>query len=162
MILDRIENARLYAGLGAPIVAALEYLTHLEPGSVMPGRHGIGGGPRIAQTTRNTEDLYALVSEYSTKPLAQGRWEAHRRYIDLHCVVQGTERIGYAPAELLRAEPYNEEKDIMWLRGEGQFATLGPGDFMILFPHDAHMPGIALDAPAPVKKVVVKIAVSGV
>ncbi len=43
--------------------------------------------------------------------------------------------------------------------GEGDFLALGPGDFMLLFPEDAHMPRIAVGAPAPVRKVVVKIAV---
>ncbi len=152
MILDRIENTHLYAGLGAPFVAALEYLKHIDPGSLTTGRHAIDG-----------ENVHALVSEYSTKPLAQGRWEAHRRYIDLQCVIQGAERIGHAPVDLLRAEPYDEQKDIMWLSGEGQFATLRPGDFMILFPCDAHMPGIAVDdSPAPVRKIVVKIAACAV
>ena len=39
-------------------------------------------------------------------------------------------------------------------------AALGPGDFMLLFPEDAHMPRIAVLAPENVRKVVVKIAVS--
>jgi beta-galactosidase beta subunit len=30
---------------------------------------------------------------------------------------------------------------------------------MLLFPEDAHMPGIAVGDPVPVKKVVLKIAV---
>jgi beta-galactosidase beta subunit len=30
---------------------------------------------------------------------------------------------------------------------------------MVLWPGEAHMPGMAVDAPGPVKKIVVKIAV---
>lgn len=33
------------------------------------------------------------------------------------------------------------------------------GDFMIMFPNDAHMPGMTVNNPVPVKKVVVKILV---
>ncbi len=151
MIVDHISQAGLYAALGRPIETALEYLRRTDLAALSPGRHVIEG-----------ENIYASVSEYTTKPPGAGRWEAHRRYIDLQYVVKGTERIGYAPVDLLRAEPYDGEKDVTWLSGEGQFVTLVPGDFMILFPSDAHMPGMAAGEPLPVKKVVVKIAVAGV
>jgi beta-galactosidase beta subunit len=35
----------------------------------------------------------------------------------------------------------------------------GDGTFVIYFPHDAHMPGLALEKPAGVVKVVVKVLV---
>jgi YhcH/YjgK/YiaL family protein len=38
--------------------------------------------------------------------------------------------------------------------------TVPAGWFVILFPEDAHMPCTALDTPAPVTKVVVKVRVS--
>ena len=55
---------------------------------------------------------------------------------------------------------YDEAKDLLPLSGEGDFLTLGPGDFMLLFPEDAHMPRIAVNVSEIVRKVVVKIAVS--
>jgi beta-galactosidase beta subunit len=36
--------------------------------------------------------------------------------------------------------------------------ALEPGRFIIVWPGDAHMPGMAEGSPAPVKKIVVKIA----
>ena len=39
--------------------------------------------------------IFALVQRYTTKPRTEGRWEAHRRHIDLQLVVRGAERIGY-------------------------------------------------------------------
>ncbi len=149
MIFDRITNAHIYAPLGRGIARALHYLEQTDLAALEPGRYEIEGA-----------SLYVVASEYSTKEPADGRWEAHRRYIDLQYVVRGTERIGHAMVDRLDAEPYDGQRDVMWLRGSGQFVTLEPGDFMILWPHDAHMPGIAPDSPAPVKKLVVKIAVS--
>jgi len=148
MIFDRLTNARIYAPLGHGIARALQYLEQTHLGALESGRHEIEGA-----------SLYVVASEYSTKEPADGRWEAHRRYIDLQYVVRGTERIGHAMVDQLEAGPYDEQKDVMSLSGSGQFVTLEAGDFMILWPHDAHMPGIALDSPAPVKKIVVKIAV---
>jgi biofilm protein TabA len=36
-------------------------------------------------------------------------------------------------------------------------ANAGEGTFLVFWPEDGHMPGIAVDAPAPVRKVVIKI-----
>jgi YhcH/YjgK/YiaL family protein len=100
-----------------------------------------------------------MSQEYNSKLPEQGKWEAHRRYIDLQYITVGTERIGYAHLSRLAQGDYNLEKDFLALTGTGDFVTLSAGDFMLLFPEDAHMPGMAVDAPIPVKKVVVKIAV---
>ena len=50
-------------------------------------------------------------------------------------------------------------KDFIKLEGEGEFLRLDAGTFVILAPQDAHMPGMAVDEPAPVKKVVVKVLI---
>ena len=44
------------------------------------------------------------------------------------------------------------------MTGQGDVVTLTGGTFALLFPHDAHMPRLALGAPEPVKKIVIKIA----
>jgi YhcH/YjgK/YiaL family protein len=100
------------------------------------------------------------VQQYQTKPLAEGKWESHRKYIDVQYVEEGVERIGWTPvAGLTVTEPYDEAKDIAFYQGDGDFVTVPAGSFVILFPDDAHMPGIAVDKPSPVKKVVVKVRV---
>jgi YhcH/YjgK/YiaL family protein len=103
-------------------------------------------------------DVRALVQRYTTKLAHEGRWEAHRTHIDLQFVLTGEEHIGVVPIGRLTAEPYDAEKDIMWLTGDGDRVTLRPGDFVLLWPEDAHMPAMAIDTPMPVLKVVIKIA----
>jgi YhcH/YjgK/YiaL family protein len=103
--------------------------------------------------------IFALVQRYTSKPVHEGRWESHRAYIDLQCVFEGIEQIGYAPLETLAAGSYDADRDLIWLEGQGEFVTMGTGRFMLLWPEDAHMPGIAAGSPAAVLKVVVKIAV---
>jgi biofilm protein TabA len=51
------------------------------------------------------------------------------------------------------------DRDFVPLAGDGDFLTLTAGDFMLLFPEDGHMPGIAVGAPRPVTKAVFKIGV---
>jgi YhcH/YjgK/YiaL family protein len=147
MLSDHLSRAHLYRLVHPRITRALDYLQQTDVATLTDGTYAIEG-----------DEIFAIVQRYVTKPLAQGRWEQHRRYIDLQLVVEGTERIGYAPASRLQAEPYDAARDLQWLDGHGDFLTLAAGEFVVLWPDDAHMPGIAVAAPAAVTKVVVKIA----
>jgi YhcH/YjgK/YiaL family protein len=100
-----------------------------------------------------------MVQEYNTKSKDEGKWEAHRRYIDLQYIVQGAENIGHANIHQLQQGEYDANKDFLPFDGDGNFFTLQSSYFVLLLPEDAHMPGLAVASPAPVKKVVVKIAV---
>lgn len=148
MIIDRIENARLYNTVHAAFERAFDYIHQINVDSIAAGRYEIDGG-----------NMYALVQQYNTKLKEQGFWEAHRRYIDLQYVVQGSEGMGYANIHHLRQGEYDKSMDFLPLYGEGDLVTLHSGSFVLLLPEDAHMPGMAIGSPALVKKIVVKIAV---
>lgn len=153
MIRDELKNAQLYEGLGAGIAAALRYLRATDLAALPAGKHEIAG-----------KDLIAIVEEYHSRTHAQCFWEAHRRHIDVQCVVRGAEKIGYANLGALNVtQPYNEEKDVMKLddpAGVGEFMTIRAGSFVILGPEDAHMPCLAVTEPAPTKKVVMKVRIA--
>ncbi len=147
MIIDRINNARLYYSVHKKFKHAFDYLEQIDINTIPAGRYEIDGG-----------NLYALVQEYNTKLKEQGKWEAHRRYIDLQYVVQGAEGIGYANINHLKQGEYDSSKDFLPLHGEGDLITVRSGSFVLLMPEDAHMPGMAVGASAPVKKIVIKIS----
>ena len=42
------------------------------------------------------DQVFALVRDNTTKPRAQGTWEAHRKYIDVQFLAAGVEEMGYA------------------------------------------------------------------
>ncbi len=149
MMIDQLANARQYEGLGPRIKQAFDFLRQTDLAALAPGIHELDG-----------RALYVNVQAFTTRPAAEGRWEAHRRYLDLHYVFEGCERIGYAPAGSLAPGAYDAESDFMLLAGEaGALLPVLSGSFMLLWPEEAHMPGLAVDDPAPVRKVVVKIAV---
>ena len=75
----------------------------------------------------------------------------------MQLVADGTERIGYAPIDTLLAEPDDRARDVLWLSGDGAVATIAAGHFALVWPEDAHMPGITAGAPSSVLKVVLKI-----
>jgi biofilm protein TabA len=148
MVKDLLTLCDRYRPLGPRFARAFDYALATDLASMPEGTYPIGG-----------DDVRALVQRYSTKPAAEGRWEAHRRHIDLQFVISGEEFVGVTSLDRLVAEPFDEDKDIMWLSGEGDRVTLRPGEFVLLWPEDAHMPSMAIDAPIPVVKVVIKIAV---
>jgi YhcH/YjgK/YiaL family protein len=149
MIIDRLEKASLYKGIHKGLAAAFDYLQKTDLGKVEPGTHEIEG-----------RKVYVMVQQYETKPMEKGRWEAHRKYIDVQYVHQGVERFGYANVLELKSGNYDEAKDFLSLEGEGKgdFFLVRQGTFVILFPQDGHMPGMAVSTPQPVKKFVVKVA----
>jgi YhcH/YjgK/YiaL family protein len=148
VVSDLLANAHLYTALGTRIAQGLQFLADTDLASLAPGKHEIDGNR-----------LFALVSDYTPKPPAEGRWEAHRRYLDLQYVVSGVERMGVAPTSRMTETDYQADRDLAWLEGEGDLLTFGAGQFMILWPGDAHMPGIDAGVPGTVRKVVVKIAI---
>lgn len=110
------------------------------------------------------KDSYAILQRYETKLPGTSKPEAHRKYIDVQYIVEGREDLGWCPLnpELKTDISYNDEKDIIFYQKliPSGSVLLEKGSFAVLYPYDVHRPCGAIDnTPAPVTKVVVKIAV---
>lgn len=153
MILDDVSRASLYFGLHPRLHTALAFLQSGRASSLPPGRHAVDG-----------DNVFALISDYDTKPEAESVWEAHQQHVDVQSVLSGEELMGVTPLESLERDPYDADRDILFARGRGEFVSLAPGRFIILFQHDAHMPGVAAPAPAlsRVRKLVIKVKMNAV
>lgn len=143
-----MSNLGLYRGITPRLDQAIEWLASLDPDSVKPGRVEIDG-----------ERLFMLCQEYETRPIDEGRWETHRRYLDIQSVVEGTETILYnTPDNLRESEPYDPETDKTRYVGDGMPVTVRAGSFLIAFPNDAHKACVyASEGPHRVKKIVIKV-----
>ncbi|GAB4369760.1 MAG: YhcH/YjgK/YiaL family protein [Spirochaetales bacterium] len=152
MIYDSFNNLNRYYGLIPDLNKTLKYLaTEKDVIKALPeGKHPIDGDRVIIQ-----------VMTYDTKDLAQARFEAHRKYIDIQFVLDGKEACYARSLEGLEAaEPFNDEKDVGFFRGEGgAFLPLEPGVFTVFFPWDAHKPSCDWEGKHKVRKVVVKVKV---
>ena len=148
MVKDVLALHERYRCLGPRFARAFDFALETDFTALPDDAYPVGG-----------DDVRASVQRYSTKAPGEGRWEAHRTHIDLQMVVSGEEHIGVAPLGRLLAEPYDAERDLLWLTGEGDNVTLRPGDFVLLWPEDGHMPGMAIADSVPVLKVVFKIAI---
>lgn len=149
MILDKLENAALYSAISKNLKKGFEFLKKTNLHNLEPGRYDIEGS-----------DVFALVSEYDSKKIQDCRPEAHQIYADIQCIVSGKEAIGHAlfdGQEITAA--YHPEKDIVFFSCETTQLTFEAGMFAVFFPHDIHCPGIQVNGPEKVKKVVVKVKV---
>ena len=149
MILERIDNARLYLGLNPGFDKAFEILKDKTLAKKEDGKYAVDG-----------EKIYYTIQRYTSKPLNEGNLEAHRKYIDIQFLLEGVELLGYAPLKgLTTAEEYNPQKDIAFFDTPKEITKvkLEPGLFCILFPDDAHLPCRQLNGPSEALKVVIKI-----
>jgi YhcH/YjgK/YiaL family protein len=149
MIVDRLHNYRCYP-LGNAWQLAFDFLLSLPPGAEEKKYPLLG------------DDLFAIVMSYQTGSPETAEIEAHRKYLDIQAVITGEEGIGWSQVEDLEIDtPYDVAKDAELYKHPAQGllrVDLFPGDFMALFPHDAHMPSIMTQqGPVFTKKVVVKV-----
>jgi len=150
MIYDRIENLAIMP-LATP--ARKKIAAFLRGVDALPeGKHEIDGNK-----------IYASIQNITTKPLEEGKFEAHRQYADIQIVLEGAEQIGVTQYDDLDIRtPYSEPKDVELYEPktpEYSEVAMRPGYFVLLMPYDIHMPCLAVNEPQPVKKVVIKVAV---
>lgn len=145
---DMKQVQEQYAANPAAWDSAAEFLSG-DLAAAELGRHELQGG------------AFANVQEYNSKEV--GKFEYHENFIDIQYIVSGVEQIGICPREnLIRpiGEGYNPVKDCALFEDAtaADFVKMAPdGVFTILFPNEAHCPGMKVGESVPVKKVVVKI-----
>jgi biofilm protein TabA len=103
--------------------------------------------------------FFFIVNDH-TELLEKRRSECHQKYIDVQIVLEGEETFGYSEQPFLSLdEDLLEQKDIAFSEDiiNEQFVTLQSGDFIVFTAEQPHRPLIAVNVPAPVKKVVIKI-----
>ena len=149
MVFDSIKNCATYYGMHKNFEKAFNFIKKAVEENLAVGKYELDG-----------KELFASVQEYDSKTDEQAKNEAHKNYIDIQYVVSGTEII--ESVEIDKATPnteYNPEKDVMFYQKSEDAVklVLCAGEYAILFPQDVHRPGLCVDAPAPVKKIVVKV-----
>ena len=148
MIKDKLENAKIYYSVSENLKIGLEWLQNQNLKDMLDGRYEI------------SDSVYATIQTYLTKDDA--KYEAHRKYIDIQYMIQGIEKIGVIDIQnCISSMGYDEVKDLEFFEDckREDFLTINEGEFLILYPHDAHKPSIAINEKDIVKKVVVKVSV---
>ena len=147
MIKDRLKNAKTYYLLSENIKKGLQWLENNNLETLEAGRYYI-----------DSDRIYVNIDQYETKDVAN--YEAHRKYIDIKYMIKGNEYIGVTDIEnCSTCIDYDNDKDIEFFKANDEFQTLKTGEFLILYPQDAHKPCIKNGDKAFCKKAVVKIKI---
>jgi YhcH/YjgK/YiaL family protein len=147
MIIDALANMEFYKGLNEQLFKGLTFLKENDLASLPLGRYEIDG-----------DAVFAIVQEYETHLPEECRWEAHYNYTDIQYVVEGSEKIGWSTLDDVAKTEDLPEDDVYFFDAEGDHFVVQAGQFAVFAPQDAHRPGVAVEGPAPIKKVVVKVA----
>ncbi|MEH7252783.1 YhcH/YjgK/YiaL family protein [Neobacillus niacini] len=150
MISDHINNYKVYKGISDKVNSAIEYIQTHDFANLQTGMHEVDG-----------DELFFNLIEYETKAPEERFWESHKKYIDLHFILEGKEFVANELFERMSIkQEYDEQDDYFLLKGEVQSKVkLEKGDFMILYPSDVHMTGIKVDSGEKVRKLVFKILI---
>ena len=147
MIVGNIHH--LQSWLPASLREAIEHVKAHVTDATPLGKHDIDGN-----------NLFYLISEDTTEPMADRRAEYHARYLDIQIVLKGQEGMTFSvlPAGAPDID-WLAEKDIAFLAEGAQEKTviLSEGDFVVFYPGEVHKPLCAVGTPAKVRKAVVKM-----
>jgi biofilm protein TabA len=128
---------------------AFAFLLRSDLGTLAPGKYEVDG-----------EYAFATVSEGTGRDYEPARWESHKAVADIHYLISGGEMVGLAPvATATLTKPFSDTSDTALYTTEGQPYPYSQNSFFIIFPSEAHQPGIKSPASEQYKKVVVKVKV---
>lgn len=147
MIYASLTEAPRYRGLHPRLDRALELLTD-------------GYLAAVGTTRRELEGEALFVTRFDVKTAKDESrlFEYHRRYLDLFVTVRGRERVDLAVPEALALQA--QQGDYWGGSAEAeQSVLLCPGRFLVLFPGDAHRPGMAVGDEEEISRVVFKILI---
>ena len=152
MIFDNIKNCEMYYGMHPKFKEAFAFI-----------RKAIEENMENCRIELDGTNMRGAVQTYDTKLIENSRFEGHREFIDIQCVIEGYENMGYMEiSKAVVQREYKPEGDCaLYDRNElATYCVAGPGDFCIFYPDDIHSPAVAYkNEVSKVKKVVVKVHV---
>lgn len=154
MIVGRLQEVEQQCHSSLYMQKALHFLREIQDKQIPEGKVEIDG-----------MNVYAIVQSYDSTPaLDTLKFEVHRKYIDIQYLLSGRELMGWAHREeMMTTIPYSEIKDALYgvvPPEKVTFVHYCAGQAVVLYPTDAHSPGLTDGDSEIVKKIIVKIAVS--
>lgn len=147
MIADNLKNCKKYAAVHKGFAEAFDFINRAVEEKLPEGRYEIDG-----------DRVFAFIQQYTSK--TDSCFEGHKNYIDIQFILSGVEVMKVADeGKMLPSCEYNAEKDIMFFENNEKASVikLEAGEYGIFFPWDIHKPGLCLDKPDTVRKIVVKV-----
>ena len=124
-------------------------------------------GSHVNIDGENGENAYAIFVNDIPKDFAMSNWEVHKKYIDVHYVIEGKEKIAGVPfskeIEAAVVTPFNDNSDIGYYKHDAfdasKYGIATPENFFVYFPSEFHRPHLKVDPAVAerMKKVVIKV-----
>ena len=133
MIIDKIENLKLYANLNPYFPQIIEFLNNTDLAALENGKHEIDG-----------KDCFVNIMDTKGKTKEEAVMETHVNMLAIQIPLNTDEIYGYTPTADLPQAEYNAEKDVTkypGVMGES-FCVCHPGMMAIFLPEDGHQPCI--------------------
>ncbi|MBA1394769.1 DUF386 domain-containing protein, partial [Lactobacillus sp. XV13L] len=135
------------------LAKAFDWLKKTDLKKLKVGRYDLNDG------------IFVKIQEYDTKEEKMGRFENHEEHLDFHYLIAGEEitRITKPTGLKETDNALGTADDVAHYQrfdGPATSICLHPGDYLILFPEDAHEACLNLERNAvPCKKAVIKVPV---
>ena len=148
MVIDKIENILKYSSIVKSVKLIKNFIDNNKLSELELGKHEIDGN-----------NLFALVNSYETKSQEECLIESHKKYIDLQFIYEGEENIAYlCNSSAVNSKLYDLKDDYSLFEcNDLSFFKLKKEMFVVFFPEEIHMPGVMVEKPSSVKKIVFKI-----
>ena len=149
MIFGNIQNLREYLCMEDGIFECFNYAKENNLSAYDRGCHEI-----------DAKRIFVNIMEYETVKPEDRFWEAHREYLDVHLMLEGTERIDLNFIQNMDVKEYAAKDDFLQMDGEKNGSViLKPGDFLVCYPTDAHRTAVAADKQENIKKAIFKVKI---
>ena len=152
MVQTNLQDLHRYQTLHKRFAAAFDALARVAAEPFREGIHVV-----------DADDIYINALEYDTVSTQESMMEEHRQYIDVMLLLEGEETIGVCHVNALRqiTAEYDPAVDALLAKLEASYSALSmrPGDVAILFPEDAHAPGMNSGTSRHVRKLIAKVRV---
>lgn len=152
MIFDDMNNISAYFDELPLLKRVEEFVKRFAEEKLPDGTYEIDG-----------KRVFAMIQSYRTKPQTPDMmFEAHKKYIDVQYIVSGIEKIRWAKLDKvdLVEERYSKGNDIAFYEGDAALDfVLTKNTFLLLYPSDAHLPGLSSEKDVNVRKIVFKVMV---
>jgi len=156
-VYGKLEDILRQDIFGKRIKSGLKYLSNLDKFFLSGELTGF-----TEKVLLQGNDIYAMHQVYKTKPLKAARFEAHREFIDLQYIWEAEEQISISPlAGLVAQTAYDKDKDIQFFDYiSASTLVMKPGMVAVIYPHDAHAPGLTYKKQQLVRKTVIKVKIT--
>ncbi|WP_290144662.1 YhcH/YjgK/YiaL family protein [Muribaculum intestinale] len=136
MVIGNLTDTFRYDTLSPAIADALAWVK---------ANIGMPGFEAGKKTVLADGDIVVNCQEVDLKPAEKALMEAHRDWIDIQVSIDTPELMGWSPLSACHetVQEYDSENDCLLVADKPQcLVPMLPGQFMILYPEDAHAPNI--------------------